>query len=255
MPSPYECRAAQLLQQVLDGQVTWRDAPGAPPGTHDFDLVLPDGRTIAVEVTSATDPAAEAFWRAVTKASWRAPTLKRSWLLDVQTGTNVRAMRRRVEPLLRQLENAGVWQFDEQDQKVAQLVSLGVRGGAAVNWGQPPEILVTGGVGGAVDPEFARMAVEVVARAQDNRNKLLRAGAHERHLVVWIDPLGLQAFASMRAWRSTPPRYCCLPPEVDVLWVGRPCQTDESWRIVAEDLWRFTRGTGWEPIRGCGRHS
>lgn len=254
MPRPYECRAAQLLQQVLDGQVTWRDAPGAPPGTHDFDLVLPDGRTIAVEVTSATDPKAKEFCEVVAKARWRAPTLTRSWLLG-QTGTNVRALRKQVEPLLRQLENAEVWQFDEQDQQVAQLVSLGVRRGAALNWGQPHEILVTGGEGGAVDPEFARMAVEVVAWAQDNRDKLSHAGTDERHLVVWIDPLGPQAFASMRAWRSTPPRCCCLPPEVDVLWVGRPCQTDESGRIVAEDLWRFKRGTGWEPILGCGRQA
>jgi hypothetical protein len=54
-PREYECRASKILSRELCGEVVWRDVPEAPSGTHDFDLKLADGRTIAVEVTRLVD--------------------------------------------------------------------------------------------------------------------------------------------------------------------------------------------------------
>lgn len=254
MTNEYEQRAAQVLSQVLGGQVTWRDPGGGPGSTHDFDVRCPNGTTVAVEVTSVTDPEAEAFWRAVSQANWQSTRLQRSWLLDVETGANVRALQGQVEPLLAQLEKQRIWCFDAEspEAEAHALRRLGVRSGCPLDWPTPHYVYITGGNGGAIDPEFPRMAVEAVAWARDNRDKLAGASPAERHLFVWIRPLSHQAFASMRAWRITPPRCCCLPPEVDLLWVGRSCGTDESGTIVAEDLWRFTRSSGWGRIRASG---
>jgi len=50
-----ELEAAHLVAQILQGQAKSRDmrGPGAIDGTHDFDLALPDGRVVALEVTTA----------------------------------------------------------------------------------------------------------------------------------------------------------------------------------------------------------
>jgi len=48
-------RAGRVLSDILGGTVVPRDVAGAPPGTHDLDLVLGDGRIIAVEETVSTD--------------------------------------------------------------------------------------------------------------------------------------------------------------------------------------------------------
>ena len=50
-----ELEAAHLAAQVLQGHAKSRDVrgPGAIDGTHDFDVALPDGRVVALEVTTA----------------------------------------------------------------------------------------------------------------------------------------------------------------------------------------------------------
>lgn len=52
---PTTPRSGHILSDVLGGNVVYRDVPGAPPGTHDFDLTSSDNRIIAVEVTISTD--------------------------------------------------------------------------------------------------------------------------------------------------------------------------------------------------------
>jgi hypothetical protein len=45
--------AGEIVATYLDGTYEARDVRGAPDATHDLDIVLADGRTIALEVTSA----------------------------------------------------------------------------------------------------------------------------------------------------------------------------------------------------------
>ena len=47
--------AADVVAGALGGCWKSRDGEGDPPGMHDFDVILPDGRWIALEVTSAID--------------------------------------------------------------------------------------------------------------------------------------------------------------------------------------------------------
>ena len=65
-------RAGRVLSGILGGTVVPRDVPGAPPGTHDFDLVLGGGRVIAVEETISTNRQIVEFWAALHDQSWEA---------------------------------------------------------------------------------------------------------------------------------------------------------------------------------------
>ncbi len=238
-----ENEAAKILRQIFGGSVHWRDVPGAPPGTHDFDIVCPDGITIAVEVTRITDPVVLAFWTAHSKEKWEAPTLSKSWLLDVDPKASVRALKGRVEPLLHQLEAAGMTWFSTASDHVAakELQQLGARWGHALEV-NPPYIGICHVPYYWVNAEDLRGEVEKVAWKSDNRHKLGRAyTAAKRHLFIWVDPLAhLVVGALFYMERIKPPSGCDLPPEVDVLWIGRR---------ESETLWRFDRRGGWRKVR------
>jgi len=60
-PTPEELAAADVIADALGGRWESRDGEDAPPGMHDFDVILPDGRCIALEVTSAIDGAVVAL--------------------------------------------------------------------------------------------------------------------------------------------------------------------------------------------------
>src|SRR5690242_17561582 len=97
-------RAGQILSDVLGGTVVLRDIPGAPPGTHDLDIICSKRGTIAVEVTISTNQAILAFWAAAHRQAWDAPELRYSWLLNVNAPTRLSGLRDQVVPLLKRLE-------------------------------------------------------------------------------------------------------------------------------------------------------
>ena len=49
-----ERASAEVVAEVLDGVLKWRDGPDAAPSTHDYDILLADGGVVAAEVTTAT---------------------------------------------------------------------------------------------------------------------------------------------------------------------------------------------------------
>lgn len=251
MTGEYERRTAEILRHRLGGSVTQRDVPGAPPQTHDLDVKLSDGSLIAVEVTSLTHPEAQAFWRAVASDCWSAPTLSKSWVLDVDPKARIKTLRGEVVNLLREKEQAGENEFGRGSGSggLGAGEGLGVRSGRAYDW-SPPYIYVTS-VGDLewADVEDLRRGVEGVAWASDNRKKLARANAQERHLVVWVDLLNTKIVAALEAMKiGKLPSGCCLPPEIDVIWVAQPTQADKG-RIVCEELWRYDRGGGWMKVQ------
>jgi len=103
--------AGELLRAILGGTVVPTDVPGASAGTHDFDIQLDDGRTIAVEVTISADRDKVQFWHEVHKPDWEAPQLSQSWMLNVTPPARVRSLRGKVEHLLQGLERAGIHKF------------------------------------------------------------------------------------------------------------------------------------------------
>lgn len=50
-PWDNEAEGADLVARLINGRPIRRDGPGAPPGTHDFDIQLNDGNIVALEVT------------------------------------------------------------------------------------------------------------------------------------------------------------------------------------------------------------
>ena len=56
-----ERASAEVVAEVLDGVLKWRDRPEAAPSTHDYDILLADGRVVAAEVTTVTLPADRAL--------------------------------------------------------------------------------------------------------------------------------------------------------------------------------------------------
>jgi hypothetical protein len=58
---PEELAAGNIIAQQLRGVPVARNVLGAEDRTHDLDVVLPGGRRIALEVTSAADEAVEAL--------------------------------------------------------------------------------------------------------------------------------------------------------------------------------------------------
>jgi hypothetical protein len=47
-----EWRAAKAVASLLGGNVVAHDLEGSPDGSYDFDVLLADGRTVALEVTT-----------------------------------------------------------------------------------------------------------------------------------------------------------------------------------------------------------
>jgi hypothetical protein len=235
--------ASELLRKALGGMVKARDIPGAPPGTHDFDLVMSDGRVISVEVTIWTDPEAQQFWRAASKHRTPSRLLGRSWVLIVSSpDVHVKTLQPRAGQILRELERRGITEFGfwsaQGNEHVRSLQQLGITRGRSFDWA-PACIYFVLLEGGSVNVDAVAEAVEREAGKSDNLHKLRNAPGHERHLFVWIEPLSGEAAAAMGFIEVKPPRNCNLPEEIDVVWIATPTET-------AADLWRYDRSGGWQ---------
>ena len=245
-----EERAGHVLRKILGGTVVPRDVPGAPPGTHDFDLVL-DGRTDAVEVTMSTDPEVLAHWRAVGAEEWPAPELQNSWMLNVTPPAPIRVLRAEVGPLLRAVEQDGIPAFglgrSARTPEIERLHQLHVKSGAVLKDWLPPQILVSHTGAGSVGIDPVVRAVEAEAWKPDNREKLRRAIADERHFFVWIDSFASPAGGSAIGFMGIAlPNGCNLPPEMDTVWVAILAD-DPTWE-AGRRLWRFDRRSGWQMV-------
>jgi hypothetical protein len=84
-----EADAGKVLRSQLGGVVRERDPGGGAEQLHDFDLVLDDGRTIAVEVTQYTDADALATKHEVAKRDWHSKALHSNWSVSMVPVYNV----------------------------------------------------------------------------------------------------------------------------------------------------------------------
>ena len=79
-----ERMSANVVAEVLDGVLKWRDRRNAAPSTHDYDIHLADGRVAATEVTAVTLAADRALESELAR-NFRAPLpgLRGRWLILV----------------------------------------------------------------------------------------------------------------------------------------------------------------------------
>jgi hypothetical protein len=81
----------------------------------------------------------------------------------------------------------------------------------------------------------------------DNRSKLQRAAANERHFFLWIDPLHTRAAVATGFMDIALPTGCNLPPEIDVVWIAIP-QADDSGKAADPRMWQCDQATGWQKV-------
>lgn len=230
-----EARAAAAVAHALDARAVRRDLGGRR--TRDFDLVFPDSSLEPLEITIAADEVVRRTWARIEQLDRDAPSLTKAWTLDIPNTTldsggkrgpfAARDFLAHAEPLLRELEAAGIAEFNPTtwavagtaEQAVTRLLLLGCDLGMShsIATGETGRIHLTTGIGGWVDPDLVAEAIEQEAAKSDNRAKLSEpANARRRHLCVIID-------ASMGATLSAGAhgnlgRLPALPPPVTTAW-------------------------------------
>lgn len=164
---------------------------------------------------------------ALGKRNWEASSLKRVWSLTIphpeagEPAVQISALHRRVEGLLRILEDDGVSSFGrgyvplpsgepsaKGQDAIARLLALGVTAATAVGDADPPAqgYIGIGLVGGAGWVDRNALNASAKEAVDANLAKLLKADADERHLIMWVDPTNFSGEFAM--WDSQ------LPTEV-----------------------------------------
>jgi hypothetical protein len=134
-PTPEELAAADVVADALGGRWESCDGEDAPPGIHDFDVILPDGRCIALEVTSAIAGAVvalsdAAFGREGRKQRWPAPDLANDWIVTIsQRPVRVAEMVNAMLAILEAFEAHGHAHVDPAHQLRLRQSALGYAGG------------------------------------------------------------------------------------------------------------------------------
>ena len=257
-----EREAAWTVAAMLSARPERRDGPGARPLTHDYDIHLPDGRLVALEVTRLSVPEVVQMWDTIGSIDWACPELQFNWSISLrsatrgQAGAQVKRFRAKAPALLAVLERHSQGRFgdilggkdpertEEEERAIAQLRRLGARSGGPV--GRPasgPAFVVAGtvGPGGTVDGTAVNDGVEAAALA--NLEKLRAAPGDERHLFVWADSTDPGALAEMATYaRPDPPQ---LPDGIDTVWVAL-WQRSIDLQSNASTLWRLTPPGPWE---------
>ena len=240
--SEMEAAAGRLVAEILGGRAEPRDVPGAPPATVDFDIALPNGSVLALEVTTAADPDTVAEIAAAFGREWRFSELRNDWMIGIGADRGgepapIRKLMAEMLPLLVLLESLGQTEIEvrysprfrarpAQTPKALheariKMFDLGVR--QARTWGTPApgesaQILPTISGGTTSNPGKLN---RLVSQCADRKvTKLLAASADERHLFIWIDTS--HADAELAFATLPPPESPALPHGIDVVWLAGP---------------------------------
>jgi hypothetical protein len=262
-PRPDELAAADVVARALGGRWEWLDGKDAPPGMHDFGLILPDGHRIALEVTSAIDGAVvalsvAAFGMEGRQQRWPAPGLANDWIVTIpQRPIRVAGMMSAMLPILEAFEEHGHTDVDphmnyayvsprselppQVVEAARRMVELGVTRTRVLGPGTEGDaevfITISGGVAG--DPATVNRLV--AERAQRKRKQLAKTNAEEMHLFIWLDRT--QPDAELAVATMAPPPAPDIPSEVDVVWLATPPLA------TPEKLWRARQSGAWEVLR------
>lgn len=219
-----EKHAEQIVGEKTGGLAHTRDVPGAPPGTHDFDVVLPDGRILAVEATLHADPDQFRLYAAIRQyGEWIFPELTCSWYLILDpAATKVRDLHAEAGVLLSSHPGVLADLDGFRPRAESRLHQLGVLGVRKLSQLHPPQVVCEPDYFDArdLDPHGGRTITKVIEQLADRKaDKLARADADGRHLFVWIDFLQKGALADL-GYNGIPRANPRLPASVDVVWIA-----------------------------------
>lgn len=237
-----ELAVGECIAAIVGGSITLHD-DGSADSLHDLDLLLPSGRTAAIEVTSVVG---EDMLRAVSASSklgHRVDRLTHLW--DIDLDDFAQASRKRIHAelpsMLLEYEADGRAAVTSADDP--RLERLGVR--AATSHGPGSGFVCTGVWGGPIGADDVVVPAAAAASKPDNLAKLATVGADEAHIAVWVDVTAVDAYAALDdfspgALPTDPP---AIPEQIDVLWLLRLRSSDGE--IAFDVVWRWTRDSGW----------
>lgn len=260
-----EHRAAEAVVAFVGGTIVDRDVDGAPDKTVDFDVLLTDGRVVALEITAASDPEVVRLHAQAFKFEWPAPLLLNDWQIGVKhplggPTINLRPVQKGIESILVVFEHNGVANVGSvgmsrppvgvnQDvtDATTEMFNLGVTMARVHRRAKAPgKAMVLNSIHGGHGSNANEMNELVEINAMANIEKLRDAEGDEKHLFVWIDSSRPEAELAMHLGQM-PFGSPTLPEGLNTVWVG-------SWGTVGigkagfERLLRIQPSGEWEML-------
>jgi hypothetical protein len=248
-----EQSAAGIVARKLEVPVVRRDGKGAPPGTHDFEMLFDNTRPVPLEVTRSTDGPHRRFWNQITHTDWQLEGMSASWWVSVgYSYPPAKDLRAALVQVLPTLEALGIENFDMNSEDEfghrpnpsapwAPLASVYVRRGRVVEMDPESPYVYIGNSGSyATGPEVINDLAAIEAA-----NNAAKLGANG-HLFIWVDSLDHQSWVGMDLRTPTDRPGAALPDGITV-WVARRPASGE-WE--PDRLWIVRPGEAWVSLLG-----
>ena len=253
---------------------------GGIPDRYDYDIVMPSGSVIALEITRHCSQSDHEFYGILNRESkrrWRFPGLQNDYSIMIDTPTNGEGIGKRVADLLIRLHREVLALLEELERtepepdltficpygQVSPLeenlrglsitavypvcAAVSQDGGMVIIVPRYPPITVGDEIPAAVEQEIDRKAAKLLRRAK-------AAGTSEAHLFVWLEhgPHS-QAPVAVMAGGHCPVRVPRLSG-LDAAWVAIHDGDDPRkwgiWRCARDDGWTFIDLSGTGAPRG-----
>ncbi len=226
--------ARRTIELALGRPVALHD-DNKRPSMYDLRIGPADAPDLAVEVTAAVDAEYTETWNAGPAKGSMTLRLKRSWTVVIASGARVRTIRKRLEPLLMELEARGLHHLRADhllrraDERLFDtFVALGIEHAwCSKEAGAGRVYLMMDGAGGAVDESGAALPPWIGEFLRDPKQadvlrKLAASGAPRREAFIIAalrgTPWPVEGYL-MRDLDQLPPIAPDLPDPVTGVWV------------------------------------
>lgn len=237
-----ETAAGDLFVQLNGGSWESVDGVNAPDSTYDIKCTLPNGRTVALEVTQDTTEAIRRQRAIQTRLDWSSDNLDAQWEIAIAEACDVRALHDVIFDLIAEFDATGqrslvVGRRTPTGPFVDRLRALGVRLIHRVGDATPGFVnLSPASQGGSTGPSVLAEVVQDHANRPDNAKKLSIDSTDERHLWIWVTHDRGEQIAALFGDRA-PADAPEVPNTVDAAWIA----TADTNPIV----WSWVRNVGW----------
>jgi len=249
--------ARRILEKELRRNVEVND-DGSSPGMYDLRIGPVDAPELAVECVGAVDPIRTETWNVGPARGPLKLAVTGDWTIELTPSARIDAIKQRVEPLLRELEERRLYDVPvEYELKrydpalFNQLESLNITHASCYRLPGTGKVhLGMTGIGGAVHStgnavsEWVGEFLRDSAR-RDVLSKLERSGAVDRHVFVLVNfagaPWAVESYLTL-GLEQLPPEAPHLPTPVTGVWIVS---------AFGQKGLRWYRGA-WQLFEACG---